>query len=437
MSRDGLMTVCKIKNICMYTAQMEYVGGIESVIRCLLPIFSSHGVACWVACESGSPIGIPHNAFEVFSQRQADRRLQWQTFLKKHPTDIVIFHYVNSPSLPDEILYLKSIGVRCGIVIHSPFLCAFLCKGEERLLQKYYEVAKLCDIVLTVSKLDAEWWSAFGIHAVHIQNPFVHPSKNVEMSRRTSEDGAANILWVGRHCEPKQPKAALAAFALASRTCPELKLTMVGGTGRDNKALFRAAKKLKIDKKVSLIDFRQDISDLWARADIHLLTSLTESFCLVIAEAKAHSVPTVMFDIPFLELVESGKGVLVAPQNDIEGLSAAIVRVAKDGELRRKLAAEAKDSLAEFTDDAVWATWEKAFVSLDGCVPSRGRESLLPSQVYMAWNNYCDRTLWAVRFAEEWECLFHCSFKPFANTMNWLFNKSRQAKRLVTKALSR
>ena len=426
----------EIRNVCMYTAQIESVGGIESVIRRLLPIFSSHGVACWVACESGSPIGIPDNAFEVFSQRQADRRLQWQEFLKKHQTDIVIFHYVNSPSLPDEILYLKSIGIRCGIVIHSPFLCAFLCKGEERLLQKYYEVAKLCDIVLTVSKLDAEWWSAFGIHAVHIQNPFIHPSKNVEMIRRTGEDGAANLLWVGRHCEPKQPKAALAAFALASRACPELKLIMVGGSGKDNRKLLRVAKKLKIDRRVSLVDFRQDISDLWAMADIHLLTSLTESFCLVIAEAKAHGVPTVMFDIPFLELVESGKGLIIAPQNDIEGLSAAIVRVAKDGELRRKLAAEAKDSLSEFTDEAVWSTWENAFTALDENNLKYDKDSLLPSQIYLAWNNYCDRTLWAVRFVEEWESLFHFSFKPFAIAMNWVFNKTRQAKRLVTKALS-
>lgn len=427
----------KVRNVCMYTAQIECVGGIESVIRRLLPIFSNHGVAGWVACERGAPIGIPHTAFEVFSQCQSSRCLQWQQFLKKHPTDIVIFHYVNSPSLREEILYLKSIGVRCGLVMHSPFLCALFCKGEERLLQKYYELGRLCDIVLTVSSLDAEWWSAFGIRAVHIQNPFVRPSENIATSQRTGKDGTTNLLWVGRHCDPKQPGAALSAFALAAKTCPELKLIMVGGTGKDNRKLLRLAKRLKIDKRILLLDFRQDISDLWATADIHLLTSLTESFSLVIAEAKAHGVPTVMFDIPFLDLVKSGKGLLVAKQNDIEGLSAAIVRLAKDRELREKLAVEAKGSLSEFTDEAVWSTWANAFTALDENNLKYDKDSLLPSQIYLAWNNYCDRTLWAVRFAEEWESLFQFSFKPFAIAINWVFNKTRQAKRLVAKVLSR
>ena len=60
------MSVDSIKNICMYTAQMQYVGGIESVIRRLLPILSDHGVLSWVLCDWGEPVGIPKESFETF-----------------------------------------------------------------------------------------------------------------------------------------------------------------------------------------------------------------------------------------------------------------------------------------------------------------------------------------------------------------------------------
>ena len=426
-----------VKNVCHYTAQMEYVGGIESVIRQLYPIFAAHGVQCWTVCEQGNADGLPIDSVEIF--KDGDRCEQWDRFLEKHATDVVVIHHVTSNSLRREIMHLKAKGIKCVRAMHSSFPSSMLLKGDERCLELAYNDAKLCDGVVTVSELDARWWRALGLKAMHVQNPFVHPSKNVEMSRRTGEDGAANLLWVGRLCEPKQPKAALAAFARAAKVCPSIILTMVGGTARGNRQMRREAKKLGVVNQVRLIDARPDIEDLWCNADIHLLTSVTESFCLVIAEAKAHGIPTVMFDIPFLELTRNGAGVVKVAQGDIEGMAQAIVALAQDAELRVKLGQEAMGSLTEFNDEAVWRSWQSAFDVIVGNIrlpDASWSEKLLATQVFFAWNNYCDRTLWAVRFVEQWECLFHISFRPFAIVLNRVFNKARKVKRLIAKVFS-
>lgn len=418
-----------IKNVCHYTAQMEYVGGIESVIRQLYPIFAAHGVQCWTACELGNAKGLPNDSVETF--KSGDRCEQWDRFLEKHPTDVVILHYVVSETLSQEIVHLKGKGVKCIRAMHSSFPSAMLLNGEERFLEKAYFDAKLCENVVTVSELDARWWRALGLKAVHVQNPFVHPSKSVETIRRRGEDGAANLLWVGRLCEPKQPKAALAAFARAARACPGISLTMVGGSAQGNKKMSRLAKKLHVQDKVTFINARQDIEDLWAKADVHLLTSITESFCLVIAEAKAHGIPTLMFDVPFLELTQSGAGVVKVPQGDIDRMAQAIVNLTKDESLRSKLGLEARNSLVEFNETAVWKSWENAFDIVEGSAAlpeTPDAEKLLVEQVYFAWHRYCDKNLWAVRMAEHWQLLTRASMRPLAYILEGVVGMIRRLK---------
>lgn len=426
--------VCNVKNVCMYTSQMMYIGGIESVIRRLVPIFAEHGINSWVACEFGHPVGIVETAYEVFESTSKDRLKQWNDFLALHRTDAVIIHHVNSKSLKEEILHLKAKGIKCISVVHESFPSAMMLTGEEGHWRKVFDIGKICDLVLTVSGLDAIWWRALKVKAIHVQNPFARPLKNIETSRRTCEDGAANLLWVGRLCEPKQPKSALAALALAAAECPGIMLTMVGGTASGNRQLLREAKKLGVADKVRLVDAKHDIEDLWRTADIHLLTSLTESFCLVIAEAKAHGIPTVMFDIPFLELTQSGEGVVKVQQGDIVGMKDAIVALANNGKRRFELGQAANKSLSAFSDQAVWESWREAFKVL------AGQESLpvandvvgqVAEQIFIGWNRYCDKNLWAVRMAENWKLLTHCSLRPIASLVMCFVNCVRAIKQYI------
>ena len=266
-----------------------------------------------------------------------------------------------------------------------------------------------------------------------MQNPFVRPKMNAE---RVLGRGNAprNALWVGRQAQPKQPSAALAAFAAVTRAVPDAHLTMVGGTEKGWQSLRREARALGIERRVTFLPARDDLSDLWAKADFHLLSSITESFCLVLAEAKAWGKPTVMFEIPFLELVESGKGLLTAPQGDIEGLAQAMIRLMREPGLCERLGVEAKASLAPFNDEAVWQSWQRVFEALK---TGQGGDEVSPelrtivTQTMTAWDNFCDRNLWAVRFTREWSLLTHVSWHPIANAIAWFVRAIRRMKAML------
>ena len=63
-----------------------------------------------------------------------------------------------------------------------------------------------------------------------------------------------------------------------------------------------------------------DIDSYYRRSELHILTSISETFPMAIAESKSYGMPLVMYELPFVELVREskGKGIVSIPQGDIK-----------------------------------------------------------------------------------------------------------------------
>jgi len=366
--------------IAIYTHNINDLGGIERVVREQLRIFAAQGVECKLFGDEGG-----------------------RTLLTKWKPDYCILHGVVQPKVADDIAACHELNIPVIAVCHFSFPSAMLLDGDEAANRNFLKYAKLCDMVAPVSEIDTLWWRALGCRAMHVQNPFVHP-KHVETIRCGGEDDTTNLLWVGRNAEPKQPSAALAAFAHVVQSAPNVHLTMIGGSDTAWNGIRKRADQLGIGAKVTCLGQRDDINDLWDKADIHLLTSVTESFCLVLAEAKAKGIPTAMFEIPFLELVEGVKGLVTAPQGDVEALAAGIVELVKNPDKRRQLGREAFESIAPFNDEAVWQSWMRVFKALktgEGGYEVDAALKTIVTQQHCAWNRFCEKNFWAVQMARD------------------------------------
>jgi len=420
-----------------YSTQFASQGGIERVCRELVRIFAEHGVRCWMISEfDGAPWADPSDNY-VLPRDAKSRQELWRDVLQKRRPDCMVFHHVGEPyhaQMLKDIASIRSLGVRCVAVSHAPFNVAMLLAGDERMNRRFLQVAACCDQVATVSEMDAQWWRALGCCAMHVQNPFVHPRRasaaEVEAEGGGGQ-GTVNLLWVGRNTEQKGPDLAIEVLANVVKDAPNAHLTMVGGSDAGWQGVRRQAEKLGVTDKVTCFGQRDDLNDLWDKADIHLLTSVTESFCLVLAEAKAKGIPTAMFEIPFLELVESGKGLVTAPQGDVAALAAGIVELVKNSEKRRQLGKEARESLTVFNDEAVWKSWNRAL--LESEISTKCDESfrIVATQMSFAWERYCDKNLWLVRMHENAKKLSHglIDFRFIAKLLDAGVNVARRIKR--------
>ena len=99
------------------------------------------------------------------------------------------------------------------------------------------------------------------------------------------------------------------------------------------------------------------------RASICALTSRAEGFPLGLQEAMAAGVPCVSFDCasgPREIVRHEVNGLLVAPES-IAGMSAALLRLGTDDDLRHRLGAGALDTAAEWDADLIAARWVEIF----------------------------------------------------------------------------
>jgi glycosyltransferase involved in cell wall biosynthesis len=159
--------------------------------------------------------------------------------------------------------------------------------------------------------------------------------------------GALLVLFIARFTAHKQPLTLIRAFRQALASLPGLYLLMVG-SGDEKEAGLQLVKELELEDKVCLLPFRQDVPDVLAAADIFVLPSLWEGLPIGLLEAMSMGKVVIATRVDGTKEVlrDRENGLMVEP-GDVPALAEALVRMGKDGELRRRLGGEAVKTVRE------------------------------------------------------------------------------------------
>ena len=170
------------------------------------------------------------------------------------------------------------------------------------------------------------------------------------------------IVAAGRLVMEKQYTKLVQAFADVADDLPGWRLRILG-QGHQRPHLVRETRKRGLWDRVELPGTTTDMRSEWAKASICALTSRAEGFPLGLQEAMAAGVPCVTFDCASgpREIVQhEANGLLVAPES-IAGMSAALLRLGSDDDLRRRLGAGALESAAAWDADLFAGRWIEIF----------------------------------------------------------------------------
>lgn len=159
--------------------------------------------------------------------------------------------------------------------------------------------------------------------------------------------GVPVIVNVGALVGHKGQKYLIDAMPLVLREVPDAHL-IIFGEGELRAPLEKQIKQLSLAKRVLLPGFREDVMSLMKSADLFVMSSVTEGLGSAVLDAMAmgHAVVgTTAGGIPEAVVPEE-TGLLVEPA-DPKALSAAIVRLLKDGELRQQFGNAGRARVAE------------------------------------------------------------------------------------------
>lgn len=392
----------KMESIALYYPSLENSGGIERVVIELCRIFKEKGYPCVLYTDVE-----PHfyrnriNVECVLLPFDIVRRKNiWSQTIQEHKVQYVITNGgFGAPDLQD-IKFIHDAGAKVINTIHFSFPSPILFNEAWESFANAQKIGKECDAVATVNMLDALWWQALGCNTFPVRNPFTY----YDHSYTTIDYTSHTMIWVGRGAPPKKPIEALRITAEIAKEFPDVRLLMIGV---EKGSFHKEIKKLGIEKNVEIIPPTNEIGKYYEQASIHLLTSVTESFCLVVAEAKSYRIPTVMYDVPFIELVEDGKGVIKHKQSDINGMVKSIIDLFHNPERIKRMGEEAFETLSVFSDEEVLARWQHIFDSLQKDehyqAEIRNPYEIIVREIYSAWMNHCQQNVWKIEFFDNIE----------------------------------
>lgn len=177
-----------------------------------------------------------------------------------------------------------------------------------------------------------------------------NPDKNYYDVRQEFGIDASQILigFIARFTWQKQPIVLIRAFSEVLKEVPEARLLMVGEGEEKNEALT-LIKKLGIEDKILLEDFRKDVPDVLAAIDIFVLPSLWEGLPVALLEAMSMGKPIIATGVDgTTEVIENMvSGYLINTDNLQKNLIKAMIHLCNDKELKYKLAGGAKERIRE------------------------------------------------------------------------------------------
>jgi glycosyltransferase involved in cell wall biosynthesis len=187
----------------------------------------------------------------------------------------------------------------------------------------------------------------------------VIPHSFADVPVETEDREPCSAVTVARLSDQKAIDAAIRAFRHVVAQIPQA-VYRIYGSGPERDALARLIEECGLRDNVFLEGFARRPTAALARAQVSLITSVYEGFCLVAAESCLQETPVVAFDVDYgpSDIVPSPRHGSILPTRDEEEMAREIVRYFTDERLRRKNGSRARKSVLDrFGEREVFSCW--------------------------------------------------------------------------------
>lgn len=181
-----------------------------------------------------------------------------------------------------------------------------------------------------------------------------------------SKGGPVRVLMTGSLIWRKAMEHALAAFRRALDLGADLELEVIGGAGKEERARFLYTVE-DLDLRERVVWRGQVPEDVVVErlreADIFFHASHSEGISNAVLEGMACGLPVVVTDAGGMrEAVRDGVEGFLVPVRDAEAMAEALVKLARDPELRRRMGEAARQRvLEEFTLERQTRQWRELY----------------------------------------------------------------------------
>lgn len=360
----GKFDITPIENRDIKTVAFYYycysVGGVERVLSLVMPLFVKMGYKVILVTDKQPgendfvlPDGVERCVLFDKDEVNADnfmlRASSWEKVIKTHNIDVVMYNFWRSHLFLWDLLYLKGMDIPTILVSHGVFSLAL--SELHKNFAEHTKTFALADGMTVLSHVDKLFWETYVDRVYYMPNPVSEDLHKVNSCKWENN----SIIWIGRASYEKNPQAPFEIMKKVVSAKPDAKLYLVGDFNDPH--WQTVTNEYGLQENIIFTGFVPDVSKYIEKASVHLMTSNFEGFPMALVEAKAHSMPTVMFGMPHLMLGKKECGTIGVDMLDYDSAANEIIKFLNNKDYWNEnsmLAKQSVEALMNFDFENAW-----------------------------------------------------------------------------------
>lgn len=187
----------------------------------------------------------------------------------------------------------------------------------------------------------------------HIYNPC-----EIDTTYTDYDEASKTIVTAGHFFYTKGYDLAVEVAKIVFARHPDWRWEFYGD-GKEMKKIAAQVQAAGLERQVIFCGRSNNITAVYKKAAMYVMTSRTEGFGLVLTEAKACNLPTLAYDIDFgpREIIEDGVSGYLVPAFDAQKMADRICTLIENPALRKQFSMHSKDNCEKFTQSAFVERW--------------------------------------------------------------------------------
>ena len=346
--------------VVMLTTGNLDTGGVQGVLVSQAQLLLRAGFKVIVAVQTlgDTAFRLPESVPVVrwTGRNRAEKIAEYLRLCEEYAVDVIIDHHIlYNENWPFFALAARAQGIPTVGWLHN-FALRPLYDSTTRSSFLAERLPILASVVV-LSKADVAFWKLRGVERVaYLPNP-PSPwleSRGVAQDTRHWDGGVLRLVWWGRlQQHTKRVRGLIDVAEELDRRGIDFHLTVIGPDSPDATAeqLRKSVSERELDASVTVSGplHGRDLSD--ALEDAHLYISLSgiEGYPLTLIEAQALGMPVVMYELPWLAVLDRNEGVLSVAQGDLRAITDSVERIASDPDLYSRLSAASLEAATRAT----------------------------------------------------------------------------------------
>ena len=177
-----------------------------------------------------------------------------------------------------------------------------------------------------------------------------------------SDLSAKEILMIGRsHDKFKRLDLGILSMEYIINEIPQYEMIVICNI-TVNHNLKMISNILNLGNTIKFVGYTSTPEIYYRNATLHIFPSISESFGLVLSEAKIYGIPSILVGLDYLSISKGGTYIIF--DDKPETIANEAIKILKGEEYKIKLANEARNNMIKYNNDILLKKWIKLILAI-------------------------------------------------------------------------